>query len=174
MAKAFDEVVADGLPGLLRYATVLTGHPDRAEDLVQEVLARAFEKWHRISTTDSPNAYLTRMVTNEFLSWRRKLSTRVVVVSPDQIDRTHWHPGEVGTIDDRAELRALLSRLPPRQHAALVLRYYLGYPDAESAAMLGCVQSTVRSLCSRALATLQLPEDDNAAPAPLALRKAPR
>jgi RNA polymerase sigma-70 factor (sigma-E family) len=173
MERSFDEVVADGLPGLLRYATVLTGHADQAEDLVQEVLARAFQKWRRISTTDNPTAYLTRMVTNQFLSWRRKFSVRVVTLPLDQIDEIQ-HPGEVGTIDDRAELRALLSGLPPRQHAALVLRYYLGYPDRESAAMLGCAESTVRSLCSRALATLHLPEDDTVVPDLLTSRRAPR
>jgi RNA polymerase sigma factor (sigma-70 family) len=51
---------------------------------------------------------------------------------------------------------ALLDRLPRRQRAAVVLRYYLGLSDAEVAAELGCRQSTVRSQISRALATLRI------------------
>lgn len=50
---------------------------------------------------------------------------------------------------------ALLARLPARQRAVLVLRYYEDLPDSEIASVLGCRASTVRSQAARALATLR-------------------
>ena len=57
---------------------------------------------------------------------------------------------------DRAELVAELAKLPKRQQAVLVLRYYEGLSYAEIATVLGCGASTVRSHMSRALAALRI------------------
>lgn len=56
---------------------------------------------------------------------------------------------------DRAAAWQLLGRLPRRQRAVLVLRYYEDLADAEIATILGCTQGTVRSQAARALATLR-------------------
>ena len=61
-----------------RYAIVLTGNRDLAQDVVQEVLVRAQVKWRRIERTDAPEAYVRRMVLNEYLSWRRSWAARNV------------------------------------------------------------------------------------------------
>ena len=154
-SSTFDEVVPPALPGLLRYAGALTGDREQAQDLVQDVLTRAFEKWARVQRADNLEAYLTRMVTNEFLSWRRRVSRRVVTVPSDHL--TSVADGDhVGDLVARADLRVRLGSLPRRQHAAVVLRYYLGFSDRDAAAVLGCADSTVRSLCSRALSALRL------------------
>lgn len=55
----------------MRFATVLTCRPCLAEDLVSDVLCRAYERWDRISQVAEPHAYIRRMVLNEYLSWRR-------------------------------------------------------------------------------------------------------
>src|SRR5258706_9200252 len=68
----FDEYVAARLPALLRFATAVTGDRALAEDVTQEVLLRAHGRWRRISAMERPEAYLHRMVTNEYLSWRRR------------------------------------------------------------------------------------------------------
>jgi len=65
----FDEFAAARLPAVLRFATALTGDPDLAKDLVQEVLIRVSERWPEIG---SPEAYVRKMVVNEYLSWRRR------------------------------------------------------------------------------------------------------
>lgn len=70
---SFDELVAANEQRLLRFAVMLTGGRHSAEDLVQTVFTRAYRKWGRISRVDQPEAYLRRMVLNEFLSWRRLL-----------------------------------------------------------------------------------------------------
>jgi RNA polymerase sigma-70 factor (sigma-E family) len=148
----FDEWTRSGLPPLLRFATVLCGTPHLAEDVVQDVAIKAQRKWDRIGGLDNPEAYLRRMVVNEYLSWRRKWSQYVPSAeiepasSPDHAERTA----------DRDQLLGELAKLPRRQRAVLVLRYFGGLTDAEIAETLGCSPGTVRSHASRALATLRI------------------
>lgn len=150
----FTDFVTAQRPSLMRFATVLTGQTWLAGDIVGNVLGRAFERWDRISTVDLPAAYVRRMIVNEYLSWRRHLQRTAPV---DDIEAAL--PLQPDSADDRAErdaMRERLARLPRKQRAALVLRYYAGLADAEIAAELGCSVSTVRSQISRALATLRI------------------
>jgi RNA polymerase sigma-70 factor (sigma-E family) len=160
----FDEFAAARLPALLRYAAVLTGDQDQARDVVQTVLARAFVHWARIRRTDRPEAYVHRMVTNEFLNSRRGRRPRLVeltreVVSGRRAPTVADHADQIG---ERGELWQHLQALPPRQRAVVVLRYYEGLPDLEIARVLGCSTGTVRGYAARALAALRI---DLSAPA---------
>ena len=56
----FDEFAAARLSAVLRSATALTGDPDLAKDLVQEVLIRVSRRWQQIGQLDRPEAYITR------------------------------------------------------------------------------------------------------------------
>ncbi|WP_375483603.1 RNA polymerase sigma factor [uncultured Jatrophihabitans sp.] len=173
----FEDVVAAELPGLLRYATALSGDPHQAHDIVQEVLTRAYVRWETVGGADRPNAYLMTMVTNEFLSWRRRWHTRTVAtLGPDVIEHS-TPPGRDHSEDvaERDDLDRRLARLPRRQQAALVLRFYQGLDYAESAQVLGCAEGTVRSAVSRGLATLRLEAGpvDRRAPAPLTRTETP-
>ncbi|MBO3088670.1 SigE family RNA polymerase sigma factor [Cellulomonas dongxiuzhuiae] len=153
-----DEVVRAHLPGLLRYATVLTGDGHTAADLVQEVLLRAHVRWTRIGLLERPDLYLRRMVTNEHLSWRRRWHVRTVHPSSDDVLAAHADPARDHAhrvVEDDAMWRRL-SELPPRQRTVLVLRYYEGLADPEIAQVLGTSAATVRSHASRALATLRV------------------
>jgi len=155
--RRLDDVVRAHLPGLLRYATVLTGDGHTAADLVQEVLLRAHVRWTRIGLMARPDLYLRRMVTNEHLSWRRRWHVRTVRPTDDaalaaRIDPQRDHAEHV--VEDDAMWRHLAA-LPPRQRAVLVLRYYEGLDDTEIAGVLGTSAATVRSHASRALATLR-------------------
>ena len=67
----FDQFVAERLDRLLRYATAITCDKHLAQDIVQNVLMRAQNKWDRIGAMDVPYLYVKRMVTNDYLSWRR-------------------------------------------------------------------------------------------------------
>ncbi|MEU4769842.1 SigE family RNA polymerase sigma factor [Actinosynnema sp. NPDC023794] len=149
----FGEYVVGRRPALMRFATVLTCQTWLAEDIVSDVLGRAFERWDRISVMAEPHAYVRRMVVNEYLSWRRRLARTSPRAEVDP--ETPFGDGA----DERAQRDAMvrrLARLPRRQRAAVVLRYYAGLTDAEIAAELGCRVSTVRSQISRALATLRV------------------
>jgi RNA polymerase sigma-70 factor (sigma-E family) len=154
----FDGYVATRLPALLRYATLLCGDPDDARDLVQEVLTKALVRWSRISATDRVDAYVRVMVTNEFISDRRRRRRRPQVPLPDRQDGPGTPAVQPPDPDTgaRSELWARLLRLPPRQRAVVVLRYYEDLSDAQIAAVLGCREGTVRTYASRALSALRV------------------
>jgi RNA polymerase sigma-70 factor (sigma-E family) len=163
----FADYVGRQRPALLRFATVLTGQAWLADDLVSDVLGRAFERWARIETMAEPHAYVRRMVVNEYLSWHRRRARTA--------PRADLVAG-AATVDDSADAQAerdamirRLTRLPRRQRAAVVLRYYVGLSDADIAAHLGCRPGTVRSQISRALATLRI--DATAPSVPPALQE---
>jgi len=103
---------------------------------------RAFTRWRRISRLDYPDAYLRRMVTNEWTSWRRRWSVRTITVLPDE--QLHNLAGDapdaMTAVSDRDALRRALDTLPHRQRAALVLRYYEGLSYEECAQVLGCAE----------------------------------
>ena len=149
----FEEFVAARSPALLRYAMLLSGDREQARDLVQEVLTRALVKWARVARAEEPYAYVRRMVTNEYLSWRRRRRIPTVPLREDT-DRPAPEDPEHGTA-----LWALLAGLPRQQRAVLVLRYYEGLADDEIAEVLGCRGGTVRAYASRALATLRIEID---------------
>jgi RNA polymerase sigma-70 factor (sigma-E family) len=149
---SFAEFVAQRQRLLLRFAMVLTGDSGLAEDIVAEVLARAYQRWDRIGAVDDVNAYVRRMIVNEYTSWWRK---RRRIVSQPLDDYDIPTPDHAGHHAEREEMVQRLARLPRRQRAAVVLRFYEGLPDAEIAAMLGCSEGTVRSHISRGIAALR-------------------
>src|SRR5262249_61332331 len=85
-AMTFEEFAAARLPAVLKFAAVLTGNRDLAEDVVQEVLLRANGRWQAIACLDRPEAYIRKMIVNEYLSWRRR-SWRLVLSGAG----THLH-----------------------------------------------------------------------------------
>ena len=154
----FDDFAVARLPAVLRFATALTGDPDLAKDLVQEVLIRVSGRWQEIGQLDWPEAYVRKMVVNEYLSWRRR-SWRLI---PSGMSGHLTGPPSPDPADgyvDRQALLAELAKLSRRQRTALVLRYYEGFSDAEIGDVMGCTQSTVRGHVFKALAALRVELD---------------
>jgi RNA polymerase sigma-70 factor (sigma-E family) len=152
----FDQFVADRLDRLLRYATAMTCDPYLAQDIVQEVLLRAQHRWDRIARLDAPYFYVQRMVTNEYLSWRRRRAARDVSASHATLDELSTPVGDPAVrYAERDAMRARIAVLPRKQRAAVVLRYYEDRTDQEIAAVLGCTVGTARSHISRALKALR-------------------
>jgi RNA polymerase sigma-70 factor (sigma-E family) len=158
----FEQYVTDSRQRLYRFAVVLCGDTVLAGDLLTDVLGRAFERWPQVSAAGDVHAYVRRMLINEFVSWQRR---RVRVVPHPEVGqladlradrRGESGPDPADVHADRASLADELSQLPPRQRAAIVLRYYEDLGDAEIAAALGCRIGTVRSSISRGLATLRV------------------
>jgi RNA polymerase sigma-70 factor (sigma-E family) len=148
---SYDAFVLARGPSLLRFAYSLTGDRGRAEDLVQDALVKAYRRWDGDVALDRPEAYVRRIIVNTFLSWHRRRSNR-------EIPRTVPDRAVDDTTDafvQRDLVWHLLARLPRRQRAVLVLRYYEGLPDVEIAALLGCAEGTVRSLATRAFQVLR-------------------
>ena len=161
----FEQFALARLPSLLRYAVVLTGDRDLAQDVVQEVLARAQVRWKRIGEADAPEAYVRRMVLNEYLSWRRSWAVRHIHSAGERlIELDDARGGVRDHADGVVEADALwhrLSALGRKQRAVLVLRYYEQLDDESIADLLGCAPATVRSHASRALRTLRLDHESD-------------
>jgi RNA polymerase sigma-70 factor (sigma-E family) len=153
-APGFSDFVALRAAPMLAMARGLTRSPADAEDLVQDVLAKALLKWAVVSKADDPGAYVNRMLVNAAMSfWRgavRRESPTPVEDLPSQAvaDRS-------GQIIERDALFGALRTLPPRHRAVLVLRYYEGLPDPEIADILGMAPATVRSSAARGLQALR-------------------
>ena len=135
---------------LLHAARLLTGDHHRGEDLVQNTLTKMYLKWGRI---DQPLAYARKALVTSHIDATRRRSwhERPIETLPET-------PGtdDTAVSDSRDELRRLLSELPPRERAVIVLRYYCDQSEQETAATLGMPLGTVKSTCSRALARLRV------------------
>ncbi len=151
----FEDWLRSELPGLLRFATVLCGGRDPAEEVVQDVAVKVHARWTTICRLEHPTAYVRRMIVNEHLSWRRKWS-RIIPQAEFREPAPSGQPQFADQYADRLALIAELDKLPRRQRAALVLRYFEGLSDADIATMLGCSAGTVRTHVSRGLAALRI------------------
>lgn len=156
MGVDFDEFLREQLSSLVRFAGVLTADVELAQDLTQDALVRAHARWGRIGGMDRPDLYLRRMITNGYLSWRRRWAVRTI---QPVADTDRWSgatsPDPAVRLADQDQVKALLATLSRRQRAVLVLRFYEGRTDEEIGAILGCTAGTVRSHVSRALAGLR-------------------
>ena len=148
----FEQYATARLPGLLRAAEVICRDVHLAEDLVQDVLIKLHARWAYVDALDSRDAYVHRMLVNEYFSWRRKWSRLVPQAEPDVPPATADHTTGYA---ERAELIELIEQLPSHQRVVIVLRYLLDLPDGEIAEALGCAESTVRVHAARALANLR-------------------
>src|SRR5579875_2075757 len=130
---------------MLRFARVLVGDRSTAEDIVQDVVTRLVARPERLASVAHPTAYVRRMIVNEYISWGRKWFR--IKPSPDL--GTHaFSRDPAETVVEADDLRTALARLPRKQRAVLVLRYYAGLDDDEIARTLTCSPGTVRSHAS--------------------------
>jgi RNA polymerase sigma factor (sigma-70 family) len=145
---AFDALYNDYWPSLRRLATVLTGNAQDGQDLAQEAFARWYVHRQRVHNDE---AYLRITLINLV---RGGVRQRV------RVDRFahlfHLEAREAIKAEDTGNhLADIVAKLPIRQRAAVVLKYYEGRTEAEIAGILGCRPGTVKSLLSRALHELR-------------------
>jgi RNA polymerase sigma-70 factor (sigma-E family) len=141
---------------LARFAYLVIGDHDRAADAVQDALVAAYQHWHRLVARGSPDAYVRRCVVNADRSrWRRFLRRERLASDPTLFAHPNPAADPAGAVVLEDAMWSLCQQLPSRQRAAIVLRYYDDYADADIAAVLACSVGTVRSQIHRALATLR-------------------
>ncbi|GGS89886.1 SigE family RNA polymerase sigma factor [Streptomyces chromofuscus] len=136
---------------LYRAACLLTaGDTHLAEDLVQETLGRLYLRWGRVSRADNPAAYAQTVLTRTFLAQKRRRSSseRTTDVLPETAAA-----GADTTL--RLTLLEALARLPAKDRAVVVLRYWEDRSIQETADVLNTSSAAVRTRCSRALARLR-------------------
>jgi RNA polymerase sigma-70 factor (sigma-E family) len=155
--REFDCFAAQVSDPLLRTAHLMTGDAREAEDLVQETLLRVARRWERVRSLDQPASYARRVLVNVVLHdadrrARLRAELRPLDGAAEAADESAARA--LRQVDDLAEFRWALSRLPARQRAVLVLRYWADLPVAEVADILGCSEPTVTSTASRAATRL--------------------
>jgi RNA polymerase sigma-70 factor (sigma-E family) len=152
--REFREFVTARSPALLRTAYLLTGDVHHAQDLLQTALLGAARRWSGIHRRDQPDAYVRRAMYNHQARWWRLRATRPEspMADPPQPAAAGDHAQQIA---DRDGLMGALRRLPPRQRAVVVLRYYEDRSEAEVASLLRISLGTVRSQASKALAKLR-------------------
>jgi RNA polymerase sigma-70 factor (sigma-E family) len=136
---------------LVRLAFLLSRNQDDAEDIVQEAFVRSARRLASLSEVEW-GSYLRKAVVNQWKSTLRRLRVRTAK------DLRVWSTAEAGIQpepDRQTFLWHLVMKLPPRQRATIVLRYYEDLSEAETARILGCSIGTVKSQRSRAIETLR-------------------
>jgi RNA polymerase sigma-70 factor (sigma-E family) len=138
---------------LRRMAYLLCGDWDQASDHVQEGLIRVYVAWPRLTRAGREYAYARKAVVSAFLDHARRRSSTEVPAEPDRNVSSGQDVAE--SVAVRAALMSALADLPLRQRACVVLRYFDDLSIADTAAVLGCSEGTVKSQTSRALASLR-------------------
>jgi RNA polymerase sigma-70 factor (sigma-E family) len=147
---AFRAFALSRRPALRRTAFLLCGDWHQADDLVQATMVKLYVAWPRIRAEGPPDAYAQRTLVRCFIDERRRPWRRE---SPVEIaDHLEVTPD---TDEDLHDLRSALDRLPKRQRATLLLRFWLDMSVAQTADALGCSDGTVKSQTARALTTLR-------------------
>ncbi len=148
---SYEDFVSARSAALYRSAYLMTGQAHDAEDLVQATRVKLYVAWKRASRADSVEAYARRIMVNTFISQRRTkrwLKERVVESLPER-------PAHDAGPEEHLALWPLVTGLPPRQRAVVVLRYYEQLSEAEIAAALGVSPGTVKSTAAAALKSLR-------------------
>ncbi|MEZ0491498.1 SigE family RNA polymerase sigma factor [Kineococcus sp. TBRC 1896] len=151
MQESFEGFVSTWGGRLLGTAVLMTGDRAEAEDLLQDVLERLYPRWERI---DDPLAY-TRTAMSRALTDRWRRAGR----RPRQVPLGERHDRAVtdGATERaaRSEIVEHLRRLPPRQRAVIVLRYFEDWSEEKVADELDIARGTVKSQTAKGMATLR-------------------
>lgn len=147
---AFEEFFQDEYSGLVRSLYLLTADLGEAEELAEEAMARAYERWERIKDMDSPAGYVYRAAVNLNRKRIQHLAVRARrILSMAPRDR-------VGTdLETRMDFAAALASLPMGQREAFMLIEWLGYSAEEAGRILGVAASSARSRVHRAKTSLR-------------------
>ncbi|MEU4741368.1 SigE family RNA polymerase sigma factor [Actinosynnema sp. NPDC023658] len=149
---AFAEYFAARSEAMRGTAYLLCGDWHRAEDLVQATFAKLYVAWRRINRHEALDAYTRQTLVRTFVSelrrgWFRKERVSEATADVAAVGR--------GSVEDRVVLLAALAKVPPRQRAVLVLRYWEDLSVEETARALSCSEGTVKSQAARGLQTLR-------------------
>ena len=150
--EEFEEFAVARAPQLYRAAWLMCGDAHRAEDLVQETLAKVYVRWHRRlgAPIEHPVAYAHTTLARTYISAQRRRSNHETPA--EHLPETVQPGGDTATA---LALRAALDELAPLDRAVLVLRYLEDVSVADTADALGVSPGAVRNRTLRALDRLR-------------------
>ncbi|MFJ9537750.1 SigE family RNA polymerase sigma factor [Streptomyces sp. NPDC101225] len=152
-ADEYAEFAAVRAGHLYRSACLLTaGDTHLAEDLVQETLGRLYVSWRRVARVGNPAGYAQTVLMRTFLTHQRRRSSteRATEMLPDRPDE-----GAGRDMPLRLTLLEALARLPAKDRAVVVLRYWEDRSVEETAQAMNVSSAAVRTRCVRALGRLR-------------------
>ena len=148
LANDFATFFDAGYDTLLRAMYLMTGDRYEAEELAQDTMVKACERWDRVRAMENPIGYLYRTAVNAHRSRLRRAGlTARRVLSLQRSD-------PISASDDRDEIRRALAILSETQREAVVLVEWLGLTDVEAGEVLGVSAVAVRVRLSRARTAL--------------------
>ena len=142
------EEILGHLPSLRAFALSLCRDATLADDLVQDTLLKAWQKFHLYEPGTQLRAWLFTILRNGFYSGLRKQGREVGDTDgalTEQLASKPHHDGHLAL----AELSAALDRLPAEQREALILVGALGFSVEEAAETCGCAPGTIKSRANR-------------------------
>ena len=147
-----DQILA-AIPSLRAFAISLSGNVDRADDLVQETILRAFANIHSFQPGTNMPAWLFTILRNLFRSEYRKRRREVEDADGSFADTLKSHPDQIGRVEFQ-EFRTALAQLPAEQREALILVGASGFSYEEAADICECAVGTIKSRVNRARSRL--------------------
>ena len=142
------------IPSLRAFAVSLAQNSDKADDLVQETLVKAWDKQASFTPGTNLKAWLFTILRNEFYSQMRKRGREVQDSDGIMTARLAIHPDQHGKLD-LDDFRGALQQLPEDQREAIILIGASGFSYEEAAEICGCAVGTIKSRVSRARTRLQ-------------------
>lgn len=146
----FTEFFRAEYPDLVRGLFLLTADRGEAEELAQEAMARAYERWDRVAKMESPGGYVYRTAVNLNRKRLRHLALRTVRLF--SLGQEHYASP---TPEVTTELTAALASLPAKLREAFMLVEWFGLTSEEAGRLLSIEAASVRSRLLRARAALQ-------------------
>ena len=137
--------------GLARFACVLTGNLEVGPDIAQEAFVRVGSKLFGLRSDEHCRRYLYRTVINLSRGHGRKVTRELDAMRRMQ----QGTPERLPDVAAQDEVWTALQRVPPRQRAALYLRYYQDFSEVDAADALGCSLPAIKSLTYRGLKRMQ-------------------
>jgi RNA polymerase sigma-70 factor, ECF subfamily len=141
------------IPNLRAFAVSLCGDIERADDLVQETLLKAWDHIDSFQEGTNLRAWLFTILRNTYFSECRRRRREVEDRDGSKANELAVHPGQQGYLDLQ-DFRRALAELPPDQREALVLVGAAGFSYEEAANVSGCAVGTIKSRVNRARAKL--------------------
>lgn len=154
IARTFKREMLSCLPSLRAFAYSLAGKPDRADDLVQDAIMKAWAKQDSFEPGTNMKAWLFTILRNEFYSQARKRGREIQDSDGLFTERLAVHPAQHGNLDMQ-DFRRALDRLPDDQREAIILVGASGFTYEEAAEICGCALGTIKSRVNRARNRLQ-------------------
>src|ERR687889_2291373 len=147
------DAVLKAIPSLRAFAISLCGNVDRADDLVQETLLRAYANINSFQPGTNMSAWMFTILRNLFRSEYRKRRREVEDTDGSYAESLKSHPEQNSRLEFQ-EFRAALAKLPPDQREALILVGASGFSYEEAANICGCAVGTIKSRVNRARSRL--------------------